>query len=229
MPEELKQPRKPVHLATTRFHPARRPGPAAASSSARVPADGRLQRAWHTRKRIVESMMEIVRSTGLQPTMAEVARTAGISLRALFVHFPDLESLVRAGSELVRERVADIKESISPDASLAARIADYVAYRAAYFETMGKVWRVGFLLAQRFPEVRANRAGYREHERTRLGQIFAQELDPLPGPARARRLAALMAVSDFHFWEGLHEAEGLNAAQAAPVVEETMLAILTRR
>lgn len=229
MGETVKRPRKQVHLATTRFHPARRPSPPAAAIPAGAPVDGRLQRAWQTRRRIVESMMEIVRTTGMQPTMAEVARVAGVSLRALFVHFPDLQSLVRAGSDLVRERAAKINESISPDGPLAARIADYVAYRAAYFEAMGKVWRVGFLLAQSFPEVRANRAGYRDRERMRLGQIFAKELRPLAGPVRARRMAALMAVSDFHFWEGLHEAEGLDAVQAAPVVEETMLAILTRR
>jgi hypothetical protein len=142
------------------------------------------------------------------------------------VHFPDIESLVKAGSEMLRQQMVTLTESISPDAPLAKRLADYAAFRARYFASMRSVWRVGWILSQGFPHVLANRAAYRAADRARPATLFASELARFAQGERGQRLDVLAGLVDWHYWEALIEGQNLSPGDAAQRLGLAMAAVL---
>ena len=61
--------------------------------------DGRAARALRTRNRVVDALLDLVDEGDLRPSAADVARRAGVSLRSVFQHFDDLETLFRVAGE----------------------------------------------------------------------------------------------------------------------------------
>ena len=71
-----------------------------------VPVDGRSARAERTRTAIVDALISLLEEGDLQPTANRIADRAGISLRLIYHHFGDLESLYRAVGH-AHQRAAD--------------------------------------------------------------------------------------------------------------------------
>src|SRR4029453_9198659 len=59
------------------------------------PSDGRVARSYRTNELLVQAVLEILEQDGhLRPTASQVARRAGVSRRALYVHFETIEELI---------------------------------------------------------------------------------------------------------------------------------------
>jgi len=68
-------------------------------------SDGRTARAERTRHAVIEAHIALIEAGELKPTGAQIAEQAGVSLRALWVNFNDLETLLGAtGAELLRRQ-----------------------------------------------------------------------------------------------------------------------------
>jgi len=67
--------------------------------------DGRRRRGNTSRARIVEAMLKLVRDGNPSPGAARVAQLAGVSLRTVFRHFEEMDSLYREMSENIQARV----------------------------------------------------------------------------------------------------------------------------
>lgn len=218
--------KRPIVQSLRYLHPSFMAPPSALSAPEPGRPDGRRQRAERTRVRIINAMMELVAATGSQPTFAAVAERAGVNIRSVFVHFPDIESLVRTGLEMLRQQMVTLTEDISPADPLAKRLAEFVAFRARFFASMRSIWRVGWILSQGFAHVLANRAAYRAADRARLATLFAQELDRFPPRERPQRLDVLAGLIDWHFWEALIEGQNLPPEDAAQRLGVAMAAVL---
>src|SRR6516162_6275571 len=68
-------------------------GNAVAEVSAMVRTDGRNRRAAETRRKIIEAAKAMIQETSEAPTVVGVARRADVSVRSLFQHFKDVQSL----------------------------------------------------------------------------------------------------------------------------------------
>ena len=55
--------------------------------------DGRASRAARTRIAVVDALLALNEKGNLRPTAREIAAEAGVSLRSIYVHFDDVESL----------------------------------------------------------------------------------------------------------------------------------------
>ena len=55
--------------------------------------DGRVQRGERNRAAIVDALLSLLEDGVLRPSARQVAERAGVSLRAVFQHFDDMESL----------------------------------------------------------------------------------------------------------------------------------------
>src|SRR6185437_908166 len=55
--------------------------------------DGRNRRAAETRRKIIDAAKAIIAETGTAPTVVGVAKRADVSVRSVFQHFGDVESL----------------------------------------------------------------------------------------------------------------------------------------
>ena len=67
--------------------------------------DGRVSRAARTREAVVDALLALNDRGVLRPTARDIAAEAGVSLRSLYVHFDDLESLFVAAGQRHTERL----------------------------------------------------------------------------------------------------------------------------
>src|SRR4029450_8701570 len=80
-----------------------------ALSSAQLPLhDGRLARGERARAAIVDALLVLIESGELRPSAARIAQRAGVSLRSVFQHFSDVESLFAAAASRQTERLSPL-------------------------------------------------------------------------------------------------------------------------
>jgi AcrR family transcriptional regulator len=67
--------------------------------------DGRRRRGNTSRARIVDAMLKLMREGTVTPGAAKVAELAGVSLRTVFRHFEEMDSLYKEIAESIQARV----------------------------------------------------------------------------------------------------------------------------
>src|SRR3954471_8996262 len=101
-----------------------------------VSGDGRAARSVRTRRAIVDALRALHHEGDLRPTAPRVAERAGVSLRTVWQHFNDLETLLvepgRRDYEIALRYVTPIHAS----GSLATRLRELVAQRGRMFEAL---------------------------------------------------------------------------------------------
>ncbi|TWS95113.1 TetR/AcrR family transcriptional regulator [Reyranella sp. CPCC 100927] len=81
--------------------------------------DGRRRRGQRTRSRIIDVTRRLMRTGCWQPTSANIATEAGVSMRALFQHFASMQNLYAVAledAELSREIAARLLGATFPQA-----------------------------------------------------------------------------------------------------------------
>lgn len=192
---------------------------------AETAADGRAARALRTRNRVVDALLDLVDEGHLRPSAARVAQRAGVSLRSVYQHFADLETLFRIAGERHRERYAHLERLPDLPDELGARVAAYVAHRASWMEAVSPMARAAALQAPFSPGIAARQAAGRARQREALAAAFGPELERAAEPERL--LHALEAVAGWSTWEGLRTAAGLPRQEAAHVLELLLIRVLT--
>lgn len=211
---------------TARSRPA-----AAADGTAGTPdgeppkVDGRAARATRTRAAIVDALLALLEEGDLQPPATRIAERAGISLRLIYHHFGDLESLFRDAASRQAERLAAVAQPVDPDLPLEERIEQFCARRGRILEWMTPVRRAS-LLQEPFSEElsRAKVAFLRAGERA-VRDLFHPELAELADPDRAEVEAALSAVAGWSTWDALRTS-GNDEAACVRVLVRTFRALL---
>ena len=74
-------------------------GPA---SSAPDIEDGRKRRSERSREQIIEAMFDLVRQGQLDPSAAQIAEAANVSLRTVFRHFEEVDGLYQEMNRRVK-------------------------------------------------------------------------------------------------------------------------------
>lgn len=59
------------------------------------PSDGRRQRSERSRKKILQSMWDLMVEGDMEPSAAAIAERAGVGLRSVFRHFEDMDTISR--------------------------------------------------------------------------------------------------------------------------------------
>jgi TetR/AcrR family transcriptional regulator of autoinduction and epiphytic fitness len=178
-------------------------------------ADGRVQRGARTRAAIVDALLALLEQDHGPPTAREVADAAGVSLRSVFQHFPDMESLYGACVERQFVRLAELRVPLDPSASRADRVGAFVAQRARIYERIAPARRAALMLATSSPVVRAGLTDAAAEHRRVVAASFAPELG---GGDRRERLAAIEVATSFDTWDHLRRVQRCSAAVSERVV-----------
>jgi AcrR family transcriptional regulator len=186
------------------------------------PADGRLERGQRTRAALVRAMLALEEEGHLSPTARMVTTRAGVGLRTLFMHFPDMETLCAEAAQLQLATLARLVDPVDPADPLDVRIHVFCTSRVRVLERLLPVMRAA---RQRDPESRPlveKRRLFIEAGDAVVVQAFAPELDALEPEPRARRLDALYLASGGPAWESLRCDRGLTAESAAEVLHDAV-------
>src|SRR5690349_7425064 len=95
--------------------------------------DGRNRRAAETRRKIIEAAKLMISETSEAPTVVGVARRADVSVRSVFQHFRDVQSLFVTVLDSIRADLV-IPEAPSSSRPMAARIEAFVRDLAVIYD-----------------------------------------------------------------------------------------------
>ena len=145
-----------------------------------LPTDGRTLRSLRTREAIVDATIGLLEEGDLRPTAPRVAERASVSVRSVFQHFDDLETLHASVAERLVDRVAVLVLPVPPDLPLAERLDRFVHQRALLLEAVTPIRRAADVHGPFSPEITARLRDGQAFLRAELVRTFEPEL-------RARR------------------------------------------
>src|SRR3954470_8051786 len=177
--------------------------------------DGRVQRGARNRNAIADALLALLEEGDPKPTARAIATRAGVSLRSVFQHFEDMESLYASCVTLQAERLAPMHTPIDASLPQLQRLEALVAQRRRLYERIAPVRRAALVVAPSSSVLQRALAEMAVELRRELAALFAREL---AGPARREQLAALEVVTSFDTWDNLRRVQGVSAAAASRVV-----------
>ena len=187
----------------------------AAEIAAQQPCtDGRILRGAKTRTAIVEALLDLFKQGIFAPTTKQIAEQAQTSVRSIFQHFEDMETLYADLVAVQATRVTPLVESLCSEGSLDERVAALAAQRSVLFEqvTPARHALVGrpnnsTTITQRLLELA-------QVLRDQLLVQFAQELAATDVQTSAERLEMLDLLWSFESWDRLRNKQELSVAKA---------------
>lgn len=190
--------------------------------------DGRTARAHRTRRAVVEALLDLIREGDPRPTAPKIAERAGVSLRSIFQHYSDLETLFAAAGRLHLAQVQEVLDPApDPTASLPDRIEAFVNQRARVLDFVAPVARAAAIQEPFSAQLRSNRDFAVHALRRHIEHIFAPELETRPEPARTETLRALEMASSWSAWDELRTWGGLDQPGTTAVMKRTIGALLS--
>jgi AcrR family transcriptional regulator len=193
------------------------------------PVDGRTARSQRTREAIVDATIALLEAGDLRPTAPRVAEGAGVSVRSIFQHFADLESLHAAVAERLVERVAVLLVPIEADLPLAERIERFVHQRSQLLEVVTPIRRAADVHGPFSVEITARLRDGQEFLRAEVASTFAPELGAIAGDESDELLDALDVVLSWASWHTIRSVQGRDEVSARRVLIRLVHALLGLR
>ena len=187
--------------------------------------DGRTARARRTSEAVVDALLSLIEEGDLRPTGPRIAERAGVSLRSVFQHFNDLETLFAAVGSREIERLGEQVVTLPIDRPLDDRIDAFVEQRSRVLEAISPVRRASLLQEPFSAELRQTRDAIFNLGRAEVARLFRAELDA-SGDDRQQLLDALDAASSWSFWDVLRSQQGHDPDGAAEILRRTLRSLL---
>jgi len=192
------------------------------SSPQRV--DGRTARSERTRNAIVDAHQQLIREGDLRPTAEKIAKQAGVSLRALWSHFADMEALFAASGERVLELRDASHRPIPATLPLTERIEAYVKQRTRLLEQIAPNAKASAVKEPFSETLQRYRRLHVARVRDELAILFAAELD-----GNDELLNTLTAVSMWPTWSTWREPMNMSVSASRAALARTITALLAAR
>ncbi len=191
------------------------------------PVDGRHARSQRARAAIINALIEVLEEGHLNPSAQQIAERAGVSLRLVFHHFRDMESLyMEMFGVIFKTRILPHLRFPTGEGPFTERIATFVEQRARLFESAGPIRRAGEwqepfspTLARQFTEGRTANA-------TEAITAFSPELNVLPEDVRSTVTHAVVMATSFAAWDMMRRHQKLSVDEAKKVLDETLRRLL---
>lgn len=203
--------------------------PAEPGAGAPPPAvDGRTARAQRTRDAIVEACVQLVKDGDIRPTAPRIAEQAGVSVRSVFQHFDDLETLFSMVTLRSFDGLGALIRPISTDLPVEARVEALVSQRVELLEAITPIRRAAAVHAPFSPSIQQGVAAGQQFLRSQVAAAFEPELTALAESRREQVLHMLTTVTGWPSWEMMRTLDDLDVAQARTVVIELVWSVLDR-
>jgi AcrR family transcriptional regulator len=189
------------------------------------PVDGRTARALRTREAIVDACIELLAEDDLSPSAPRIAERAGVSVRSVFQHFDDLETLYAAVGARVGEQVLPLITAIDPALPLPDRILAFVRQRSAVNAVLTPTLRAAVVHAPGSRVIQSQFQGGHDFVSAMIEQVFAPELDTL-GPDRQVVFDALLVAGSWTTWNMLRSLNRRTPADTERVLVHLMAVAL---
>ncbi|MGE0421912.1 MAG: TetR/AcrR family transcriptional regulator [Reyranellaceae bacterium] len=188
--------------------------------------DGRNLRAESTRRKIIVGARALVEEQARLPKVADVARRSDVSVRSVFQHYQDVETLFIAVVDAVTDDLESAQSDIDDSGPLRTRVRRLTEQQCQIYERLMPVVLAGRQLNPPPAALVERSEGDRVALGRRLETIFRPELASLTSVARAETIDALQAVADWDCWIGLRRRQGMAPERATTTMDRLILAVL---
>ena len=186
--------------------------------------DGRNRRAAETRRKVIEAAKAMIAETSTAPTVVAVAKRADVSVRSVFQHFGDVESLFVTVMDAIRKDVAAPAPTAATE-PLPIRIASTVQSFAETFDKIVPLRVASGQFVDHPALIERGQASKREL-RAAISQAFAPEFESLDEQAREELADAIGAALSLDAWIVLRRRDGLSFERATAVWRRTLSALM---
>lgn len=180
-------------------------------------SDGRRRRSQDSRARIVQAMLELVEAGEVSPAAEQVAARAKVSLRSVFRHFNDLDSLYAEMASVVENGLQSVLDEPLKSAAWQERVLELIQRRAAVYE---KIWPF-----KRASDVHRRGSAFLEASHARMvamaREILRRQL-PEDVAADRNRFEALDLLLSFETWTRLRRDQQLTPRRAMEVLDHSV-------
>jgi TetR/AcrR family transcriptional regulator, regulator of autoinduction and epiphytic fitness len=187
-------------------------------------SDGRNRRAAETRRKIISAAKAMIAETSTAPTVVAVAKRADVSVRSVFQHFGDVESLFVTVVDSVRSDLV-VPPPTPSNQPLADRIATVVDNLAQVFDKIVPL-RVAAGQFANHPALIERGLASKNELRQATFEVFGPEFALLSEPAREELADAIGAALSLDAWIVLRRRDGMSYERATAVWRRTLTALL---
>ena len=186
--------------------------------------DGRNRRAAETRRKIIAAATAMISETSTAPTVVAVAKRADVSVRSVFQHFGDVESLFVTVVDSVRGDLV-VPPPTPTNRPLPNRIASVVDNLAHAFDRIVAL-RVAAGQFANHPALIERGLTSKNELRQATFEVFAPEFALLSEAAREELADAIGAALSLDAWIVLRRRDGMSFERATAVWRRTLTALL---
>jgi AcrR family transcriptional regulator len=189
--------------------------------------DGRTARRDRNRDAVLDAALELFAEDALEPSAAQIAERAGVSLRSVHRYFDDMSALARAAIERNLERSAPLFAAAeSTQGDVDQRVAHLVGARLELYEAMAPLMRATRRRAGTNPVLAERLALTQDQLRTQVEQVLAPELAAMATTRRRDIGAALDVLLGFDSFEHLRRVRGMGRAETTRALVRATLALV---
>jgi AcrR family transcriptional regulator len=189
--------------------------------------DGRRLRAERSETAVVDAMLDLFREGVLRPSVAEVARRAGVSERTVFRLFDDVEALTTATITRQTARAGHLFAPPDSRGGRDERIEALIAQRLTLYEEIAPVMRAMRHCLPSSPPIREAAEARDRLLRRQVERQFRPELDRLPPVQRAELLTALDIAVSLETLEQLRRSKQQSIQDARAVIVRMIRELLS--
>ncbi|NNC71760.1 MAG: TetR/AcrR family transcriptional regulator [Sphingomonadaceae bacterium] len=162
-------------------------------------------------------MLGLIRDGEMHPSAAQVADRAGVSLRTVFRHFEEIESLNREIGAIIEDEILPMALKPLEARGWRAQLRELIARRAEIYERIMPI-RIA-------ASIRRFQSDYLMDDYRRFVTIERAGLESLlPKKIRDRKrlFAALEMVTGFQAWRRLRQDQGLSTGESEAVIADAV-------
>jgi AcrR family transcriptional regulator len=197
------------------------------SGSAETRTDGRVLRGQRNTLAILDALLDLYSQGILTPTLTEVAHAAGVTTRAVYHRFPDIEAIAReVGRRQIRDHRARFYAVPQSEGPLHERIVSFVEIRTAMYERIAPVRRAAMVNVHRSDFIREQLRFVWALSRQQIEQAFGYELKRLDEPLRKQLLESLDVLTSFECWDRMRTRQQLNEAEVRAILVDLLTGAL---
>ncbi len=176
-------------------------------------ADGRRQRSQRSRRQIIDALFDLIRGGDITPSAAQVAERAGVSLRTVFRHFEDFESLNREMAAQLEPEVLTKLLKPYEATTWRGRLGELIDNRVEIYEFIMPIKIAAGVRKYRSAFLMDRHVHFLNFERATLRNILPEKIGTDSGEFRG-----IQAAMSFQNWHQLRRDHGLSLDDAKDVV-----------
>lgn len=198
-------------------HKVVKAAPVDVSTDGQDSVDGRMLRGERSRQQIVDALFKLIRAGEMNPGAAQVAEAANVSLRTVFRHFEEMDSLRMEMTTQMEAEIRPILQEPFESDDWRGRLSELIARRARIYEYVMPVKVAASLRRFSSSYLMRDYEKFLMMERAGLNAVLPKSI-----VSDTVLFSAIEMATSFQAWRRMRQDQGLSPVEAERVLRFTV-------